>query len=270
MQGDHQGWPDERTFLGLEATGDGTATFELAARHTRPDAHLFGGTAMAAAITMAEQVTGRPALWMTVQFVSGAGRLGDRIELAAEVRAHGKQAAQVRVAATTGGELLFDAVGATAKPRDTPDVAAFETMPAVRVPTGGERWGPPVQALGPHGHGFLDHVEVRRAQPVDPTDDAYRLWVRIPGTQATPALLGFLADWVPSGIVHALGKVGGGRSIDNTLRLGAPAPAEWVLVDIDPHLARDGYGHGTARLWSEGGALLGMASQTSALIAFDR
>jgi acyl-CoA thioesterase len=270
MQGDHHGWADDRAFLGLETTGDGTAAFELASRHTRPDAHLFGGTAMAAAIAMAEQVTGRPALWMTVQFVSGAGRLGDRIELAAEVRAHGKRAAQVRVSATTGDQLLFDAVGATARAEEGADVGVFESMPAVRQPTAGERWKAPGPSSPANGHGFLDHVEIRQALAEDPDDDAYRLWTRIPGTPATAAVLGFLADWVPSGVVHALGKVGGGRSIDNTLRLGSPAPAEWVLVDVDPHLARDGYGHGTARLWSEDGALLAMASQTSALIAFDR
>jgi acyl-CoA thioesterase len=82
-------------------------------------------------------------------------------------------------------------------------------------------------------------------------------------------VLGFLADMVPMSVVHALGHMGGGTSLDNTLRVAAPADTEWVLLQLDPHSARGGFGTGTAHAWAPDGTLLGTASQTAALLVLD-
>lgn len=267
MQGQDASGAADREFLGLEVTGDGTAALELTSGLTRPDGKLFGGTAMAAAVTVAEHVTGRPALWSTVQFVAGTCSIGDRLELAAEVRAHGHRASQVRITGTVEGALIFDALGANALAKEGAATTGFGAMPQMQPPEAGPGWRPPMLAEdGPMG--FLERAEIRVGRAVDPADERYRLWARIPGRSVTAALLGYLSDWVPSSIVQALGQQGGGISLDNTLRVGTLVPAEWVLVDFDPHLARGGYGHGAARLWSEDGVLLGVASQTSTLLAF--
>jgi len=257
----------DREFLGLEVTGDGTAALELTPGLARLDGKLYGGTAMAAAVTMAEHVTGRPALWATVQFVAATCTIGDRLELAAEVRAHGHRASQVRVSASVDGTLIFDALGATALAKEGAATAGFGEMPRMQPPDAGPGWRPPMLTdAGPSG--FLERTEIRVGRAEDRGDQRYRLWARVPGRPVTAAMLGYLSDWVPSSVVQALGQQGGGISLDNTLRIGTLVPAEWVLVDFDPHLARGGYGHGAARLWSEDGVLLGVASQTSTLLTF--
>jgi acyl-CoA thioesterase len=65
--------------------------------------------------------------------------------------------------------------------------------------------------------------------------------------------------------MRELGERGAGTSLDNTIRIGAVTEGEWVLIDGLPELAAGGYGHGSVRLWSEDGLLLGTASQTAAL-----
>ena len=70
-------------------------------------------------------------------------------------------------------------------------------------------------------------------------------------------------------VAHALGVVTGGTSLDNTIRIGSFVGTEWVLLDLRPHLAAGGYGHGVANIWSEDGHLLATASQTAAMRPFD-
>ena len=74
---------------------------------------------------------------------------------------------------------------------------------------------------------------------------------------------------VPLSVAHGAGLVAGGISLDNTIRVGAFEPTEWVLVDLRAHFAAGGYGHGAAQLWSESGRLLGTASQTASMFEFD-
>jgi acyl-CoA thioesterase len=96
------------------------------------------------------------------------------------------------------------------------------------------------------------------------------LWTRVPGRQVTPAILGFLADLAPIAVIKAAGGVGGGNSLDNTMRFAGPAPeGEWVLAQIDPQFAAGGYANGSVHLWSESGQLLGTASQTSHVRLWD-
>ena len=64
--------------------------------------------------------------------------------------------------------------------------------------------------------------------------------------------------------------MGGGASLDNTIRVGEDIDSEWVLVDCRPDGAANGYGHGTVLLWSPAGALLGVASQSTTLRRFRR
>ena len=64
------------------------------------------------------------------------------------------------------------------------------------------------------------------------------------------------------GIGQALGRMGGGNSLDNTLRVARVVPADWVLVDVRMHAVRNGFGHGLVHLWSQDGTLLAIASQS--------
>jgi acyl-CoA thioesterase len=91
------------------------------------------------------------------------------------------------------------------------------------------------------------------------------LWARMPDLlePSSGASLAILGDYVPFGIGQALGRVGGGNSLDNTLRVYRLVPTEWVLLDIRIHAVAHGFGHGVVHLWAEDGTLLATASQST-------
>ncbi|MDZ7733195.1 MAG: thioesterase family protein [Acidimicrobiia bacterium] len=74
---------------------------------------------------------------------------------------------------------------------------------------------------------------------------------------------------VPLSVAHALSVIAGGISLDNTIRIGPFVETEWILLDLRPHLAVGGYGHGVAHVWSVDGHLLATASQTASMLVFD-
>ena len=129
--------PDHQ-LLGLVPDGPGQATFELTRPLARFDGKLFGGTAIAVAVALAEVETARPALWTTVQFIAGDTTVGDRFQCTTEVLAEGRSAAQVRVTARVDGREVFCALGATAHRKAGRVEAAFE-----RFPVGARRPRPP-------------------------------------------------------------------------------------------------------------------------------
>jgi acyl-CoA thioesterase len=83
------------------------------------------------------------------------------------------------------------------------------------------------------------------------------------------AVMAYLADMVPLSIARAAKRAGGGTSIDNTLRFSGGVADERVLLELDPHLASGGYGHGGVLVWSPDGELLASGGQTTSLLLFD-
>src|SRR5690606_36885632 len=85
-----------------------------------------------------------------------------------------------------------------------------------------------------------------------------QLWARMPDLLdlSSGASLAILGDYVPFGIGQALGRNGGGNSLDNTLRVYRLVPTEWVLLDIRIHAVANGFGHGAVHPWAEDGTLL--------------
>ena len=78
---------------------------------------------------------------------------------------------------------------------------------------------------------------------------------------------GVATDDLPAGTIRV--KLGGGTSLDNSIRIGTFVETEWILLDLRPHLAVGDYGHGSAHIWSEDGHLMATASQTASMIRFD-
>ena len=102
----------------------------------------------------------------------------------------------------------------------------------------------------------------------NPTDGTAAMWVRLPELlDMSASALAILGDFVPFGIGQALGKLGGGNSLDNTLRVARLVPTEWVLLDIRIHAIANGFAHGLVHEWAEDGTLLATASQ-SAIVRF--
>jgi acyl-CoA thioesterase len=268
--------------------GEGRHRFTVVERLARMDGRLYGGTAIAVSIATAELVSQRPALWMTTQFVSTVDR-DSVVEVHTEVLAAGRRTQQVRVTATApSGEVVFASLGATGHHRPDGIAGQFERCPTVTSPhEADEGWNPFARlaasaglgdVAGPPRSGFGLAIEMREAvveDHPDPGPGRVCMWVRrhdrVPITAAVAA---YIADMVPLGVAYALDSFVGGTSIDNTIRIGAFPPVEeatteWLLLDLRPHLAAGGYGHGEVHVWTEDGRLVATASQTASMFAFD-
>jgi acyl-CoA thioesterase len=96
-----------------------------------------------------------------------------------------------------------------------------------------------------------------------PGDGRAALWARMPELlDMSPAALAVLGDFVPFGVSQSTGRMAGGNSLDNTLRVATLVPTEWVLLDIRIHAIAHGFAHGLVHLWAEDGTLLATASQS--------
>lgn len=236
-----------------------------------PGNFLFGGCGLAAAISAMEQTCGRPTVWATAQYLSYA-RPPSIMDVDVIVPVSGKQNTQARVVAHVGDTEILTvnaALGARAMDisgqwTQQPDVARPEDCEVV------PRWS--------KKEGYIDgRVEFRAAKGRwgqhdngEPGDGRSILWARISeGAEISAAMLAVIADWMPSGISGALGRRGGGNSLDNTIRVHKLVPTEWVLCDIQVHGVHGGHGHGRMHLWSQDGVLLATASQSVILRLWD-
>jgi acyl-CoA thioesterase-2 len=272
-------------FLGLAAgDGPGRSHFTVENHLARLDGLLYGGTAIAVSIATAEALTNRSPLWMTTQFIATAPA-NERISVHTEVLAPGRRTNQVRVTGTdAAGDIMFASLGATGHHKQAGLAGTFDQAPTVSPPERSEPWPNPFVAVVrnagieadfsnfPTDLGFSAALDFREptveAHP-DPGPGRMCVWVRRRDRVAiTPAIASYVADMVPLSVAHACGVMAGGISLDNTIRIGAFETTEWVLIDLRPHLAVGDYGHGTAHVWSESGALLATASQTSSMMRF--
>lgn len=263
----------DHELLGLVHEGPRQASFELTRPLARFDGKLFGGTAIAAAVALAEVETACPALWTTVQFISGATTIGDRLDYTTEVLAEGRSAAQVRITAQVDGREIVCALGATTHRKTGRVEATFERFPSAPTPDEAPPFQLPLpESLRKSAARMNRNLEMRSATPLERgshTPGHLMLWMRVPGRPATPAVISYLADLVPLSIARAARRAGGGTSIDNTMRFAGATVDEWVLLELDPHLAAGGYGHGGLLVWSVDGELLATGSQTASLLLFD-
>ena len=249
--------------LGLSPFDDGRTSFVLTKPLVRFDAQLFGGTGLAAVVESTEIVTGRDAVWATVQFVGSAPE-GAVVDLAVEELAHGGTTSQMRVTGTVDGQVILAGLGSTARVRDEGFVATFGEMPAVAPP---DECGPltfgsfevpaEMKSRGPFSIGKyrVAHGE----------HDSQYVWVQLDDMAFTRSTLAYVADFIPSAVLRAVGRMGGGTSLDNSMRFGPPIPdgTQWVLLESVPYFADNGFVHGAARVWAEDGTLVAVATQSA-------
>ena len=256
--------PDDSdlAWLGLERHGNGRWSFELTSALTRHDGKLFGGTGIAVTVATMEAETGRDAVWTTVQYASSAD-LGARVDCYVEVLASGKRTSQLRMTATADDRVVLAAVGATGAARRGPIEAQIPSMPAMPPPDECTAWG-----FMRHRHGADRPPSWMQLAEMRHVPEGSGIWARMRSG------LHRVRDRVPGRhdpverCVRA-GTMGGGTSLDNSLRFGRLVDTEWILLDMDPWFATSGYLHGAARVWAEDGTLLGVASQTSSAIVWE-
>lgn len=230
---------------------------------------LFGGCALGAAICAMEEVTGRPVIWATGQYLSFA-MAGEIMDVDVTIATSGHFTTQARVVGHVAGREILT-VNAALGTRPLEATGQWAVRPDVPTPDQCEqrasRWDV--------GDTIMERMEIRLAkgrqwEDLDGTpsvDGNSALWIRMPDLAMSPATLAVLGDYVPFGIAQALGRWTRANSLDNTLRILNNRPDDtgdgWVLLDIRVHGVLDGFGHGLVHLWAEDGRLLATASQSA-------
>jgi len=263
---------DARTFFGLEPdAGDRTRwRMEVARGLTSGTGALFGGCGLGACIEVMEQVTGRPCIWATAQYLSFA-RPPSIVELDVVEVVRGHQISQARVLARVGDTEILTVLGALGR-RPLPLEGQWAVRPDVPDPAD----SPPRPMMNRHEGTISSRLDTKLASGRAPWEfpgpqgsGHAALWVRMPELlEMSAASLAIIGDFVPFGIGQALGKRAGGNSLDNTLRVAHRVPTTWVLADVRVHAVADGFGHGLVHLWAEDGTLLGTASQSTIVRAW--
>ncbi len=255
---------DAATWLGLEGTGTPLRwRLPVSAGVCSGYRQLFGGAGLAAGLVALEQATGRRTVWATAQYLRYAAE-GTNLDLEVTIPVTGHRISQGRVVARSGDDEILTVTGAFGD-RPTDEVHTLASFP--RVPPPGDC---PVRGGPGAGHNLGGRLEVRLAggrhlSDLDgtPGDGRVCLWVRVTGAlEASAAWLAVIGDLVPSGVAAARGVMGGGNSLDNTLRVLRLVPSPWILCDIGIDGLARGFAHGWGHLWSEDGVLMATASQS--------
>jgi acyl-CoA thioesterase len=262
------GGSPEREFFRLELDpSNRSGRFTVADGMSNPRGSFYGGAGVAVACLAMEAATGRRSLWTTLQFPGTANR-GDQLDVDVDVVAHGRRTSQVRVTARLDGAEVFTALGATGEARDGVP-RSFGPMPVVRDPLDSPVHHPDYEGeVARSKFGATEYRIPAEPEELAATGTHAAWWMRVPGLTASAALLGYISDVVALGVFAAIERDQSqtrATSLDNTLRVGALADTEWVLVDVRAELVADGYAHGSSLLWAPDGTLLGVASQTLAL-----
>jgi acyl-CoA thioesterase len=259
---------DASDWLGLESTHNPTRwVLPVTPGISAGGAFLFGGCALGAAIAAMEATSGRPVVWATAQYLSYA-RPGSVVDIDVTVAVEGNHLTQARaVGHVADAEILT--VNAALGSRELEADGVWVTRPDVPPPAECSVRPPRF----PDTDSIMDRLDMRLAdartwaevegRPMPGGRSA--MWARVPDLLdlSSGAALAILGDYVPFGIGQALGRIGGGNSLDNTLRVYDLVPTEWVLIDIRIHAVAHGFGHGVVHLWAEEGTLLATASQST-------
>jgi acyl-CoA thioesterase II len=262
---------EDHRYLGTRAVGEASWDLKVTAGLLTPMGGLYGGTGIAVAAAAAESATGRALRWITCQFADTATE-GEHVRVDVEIDKHGHRTSQASVRGAVGERVVFRAIAALGEPRADVPAAAWVAMPEVPGPTECRPLETPFPtegtcierserrlARGPHFEDFLSD---------EPRPPGFQMcfWSRMVGHESgSPAMLAWLADIVPMSVAAGLGAAVRGTSLDNTLRMVESARPDWVLVDVRPTAASDGYAHGDVHLWAPDGRLLATGSQTAVL-----
>lgn len=257
---------DSRAFLGLEPTHNRFRwKLDVHEGVCTTGRFLFGGAGLGAAISALEGTAGRQCVWATGQYLSYA-KPGEVLDIDVTLAVEGHQITQARAVGHVGNREILT-VNAALGDRPGKKTGQFESMPTVAPP--GDC--PPRPQRSDTRGSINERLDVRvaKGRPHDqldgtPNDGRTIYWARLPhvieGVDTTA--LAIMGDYVPGGTGQALGVLGGGNSLDNTLRVLHLVPTDWVLLDIKIHGVERGFAHGLVHMFAEDGTLLATASQS--------
>lgn len=243
-----------------------TNRFRLAAdeRHcVGPVGHcfVFGGAAAAAAARSMELACSAFITIVDTHFYRSIP-YGSELLIDVELPKTGRNLQRARAVGTVDERVVFESLGTLTQ--EPPEVTKSWSKPSLRraPPEDCPAWTgfPPQDERGR----MLDRLDVRVASDVScDKAEPIGLWARSgEGAAIDIAQLCLFADLLPGGIGHSVGRLGGGASLDNHLRVFDVAQTEWVLCEMQTLAANSRLAHGEMSLFSEDGALLASASQS--------
>ena len=227
--------------------------------------YMFGGVGLAAAVSAAERVSGRPAIWATAQYLRPMPS-GSTLDLEVRSNTEGRHTSQLQIIGRHKNQEVISVVAATGA-RDAGKRGQWLEMPSVMAPSA----CPDTKHWRGDDSGLHGQINVKVAQGRYSSDREGRpaadgrliVWVKPRSPVATDAaLLALLADLAPNGVGNALGANAGGNSLDNTLRVLGVVPTEWVLVDVQICGIERGFAHAEVHLFAESGDLMAVGSQS--------
>jgi acyl-CoA thioesterase len=258
---------DSRAFLGLRPSHNPFRwSMEVTPGLITGGGFLFGCSGLAAAISAMEGTSGRPCVWATAQYLEYA-REGEVLDVDVTLAIVGHQITQARaVGHVADREILTVNAALGVRPMDP--AGQWERRPLDVPPPD---VCPPRPTRLPVDGTIDERLDVRvaKGRSLDELDGTHSdgrvlAWARIPQLldDVDATALAVLGDYVPMGVGQALGRRGGGNSLDNTLRVVRLVPTDWVLLDIRVHAVEHGFGHGLVHMFAEDGTLLATASQS--------
>jgi len=256
--------PELMSFIELETQA--STRFRLAADENNcvgPVGHcfVFGGAAAAAAARSMELAYSAHITIVDTHFYRTIP-YGSELLIEVELPKRGRQLQRARAIGTVDGKVVMESLGTLSQ--DMPLATTVWTPPSFQrtPPEDCPQWTgfPPQDERGK----LLERLDLRLASGAqfDGTG-VTALWAR---TRAGGALdtiqLSLFADLLPGGIGHSVGRLGGGPSLDNHLRVFSVAETEWVLCEMQTVSRNSRLAHGELRLFSAEGLLLANASQS--------
>ena len=229
---------------------------------------LFGGVGIATALASMERLSGRPAIWATAQYLSYA-RPGSQVQIAPVLVTEGKAITQARATITCEGREVLIATAAMGEREGWHD--QWQMMPDVPSPeecTEARHWRARADTLNARFEYRPALGRYPDGNPIEGRSETGRMavWARPrEGEDIDRILLAVMADFVASGISNAIGRGGGGNSLDNTVRYCRIVPTDWVLCDVQISAVASGIVHGTMRLFARNGTLMATSSQSMIL-----
>lgn len=222
---------------------------------------VFGGAAAAAAAKSMELASSAHIAIIDTHFYRSIP-YGSHLLIDVEIPKAGRHLQRLTVTGTVAGKLVFESLGTLSQ--ELPRTAKVWSKPALHIPRPDDcpQWtGFPQQ--DERGR-LLERLDVRYASGANLDDPSVTaLWARSnEGCPLDIVQLSLFADLLPGGIGQSVGRLGGGASLDNHLRVFAMEETQWVLCEMQTLAANSRLAHGEMRLFSEDGALLASASQS--------
>jgi acyl-CoA thioesterase len=243
-----------------------TTSFRLAAddKHcVGPIGHcfVFGGAAAAATARSMELACSAHIVIIDTHFYRSIP-FGSELLIDVEIPKTGRHLQRASAIGTVDSLVVFESLGTLSQ--ELPQTTKTWSSPSVQMPPPEDcpRWAgfPPQDERGR----LLERLDVRNASESYPEDAGVTaLWARTKESGTLDIVqLSLFADLLPGGIGHSVGRLGGGASLDNHLRVFALAETEWVLCEMQTLDTNSRLAHGEMRLFSADGSLLANASQS--------